>query len=105
MNFLDTTFSFDVENMGAAGCGTNIALYGVLFQDFCKIIIFKKIFINNFNFQQVQLSSVNFGEYCDANGVGGKWCAEMDFFEANAHALHTTPHCCCEGPCKGTNGD
>ncbi len=28
----------------------------------------------------------------------------MDFFEANGHALHVTPHCCCSGSCDGTNG-
>ncbi len=29
----------------------------------------------------------------------------MDIFEANARALHVTPHCCCSsGNCDGTDG-
>jgi len=32
--------------------------------------------------------------YCDANGVGGNWCPEVDLVEVNQNSWHATMHGC-----------
>ena len=75
-DLVNKTLNVTVD-LNGAGCGCNAALYFVSMP-----------------------STTGAGKandwYCDANGVGGMWCSELDFIEANEQSLHTTAH-----PCSG----
>lgn len=76
------TYDVTLDNVG---CSCNAALYSV------------QMPAMDYNGNPVAGPSGDY--YCDANDVGGKWCPEMDFFEANKYAMQTTPH-----KCDGING-
>lgn len=79
INLLGKNLSYDV-NLGAAGCGCNIAFY-----------------LTNMPARRGDGSAdpTKCGDYyCDANNVCGVGCPEIDIMEANNAADHVTPHKC-----------
>eukprot|EP00008_Paramoeba_atlantica_P006102 CAMPEP_0201485942 /NCGR_PEP_ID=MMETSP0151_2-20130828/10014_1 /ASSEMBLY_ACC=CAM_ASM_000257 /TAXON_ID=200890 /ORGANISM="Paramoeba atlantica, Strain 621/1 / CCAP 1560/9" /LENGTH=345 /DNA_ID=CAMNT_0047870293 /DNA_START=67 /DNA_END=1104 /DNA_ORIENTATION=- len=70
---LGKTIKFTVD-LSHIGCGCNVAIYLV---------------------SMPGCSAAWAGDYyCDANGVTGQWCPEIDLMEANNAVLVSTPHKC-----------
>ena len=77
---LGQAFSFTVD-LSKAGCGCNAALYTV------SMPAIKPD-------GSTPDPTVDGDYYCDANGLGGSYCPEMDIMEGNRAAIHVTPHKC-----------
>mmetsp|Transcript_155299 Transcript_155299/g.377218 ORF Transcript_155299/g.377218 Transcript_155299/m.377218 type:complete len:714 (+) Transcript_155299:3-2144(+) len=85
---LGHTLSFTVD-LSRVGCGCNLALYLV-----------KGPARGLDGMPSLGQCSWN-PYYCDASGVCGQWCPEMDIMEANSRAFSSTPHRCDAPSAKG----
>lgn len=83
-DLLSHEFTFDVE-LSTMPCGFNAALY----------------FVGMTENEGGAESGTN---YCDAQAVGGTFCAEMDIMEANTAAQQYTTHACVEACSSYTEG-
>ena len=79
MPLLGKRFKVDV-NLNEVGCSCNGALYFIT--------------MPGYNSAQQPVPGINGEYYCDANGVGGVYCPEMDMIESNKYAMASTAHTC-----------